>query len=292
MKTSDYKTTVRQIFSFLCHHGPVQPATNYWRAFELAQVIAHGLPHGRGLDVGCGDGLIMELICQLTGAKRITGIDIDPYETSLAAQRGVYEEVYTGSAAEVPEQDSSFDYAFSNSVLEHIPPIQEVLNEIARVLKPQGLFIFTVPNENFHANLAGPHRIWKDRTRYSALVDERCAHLRYWSINEWRQALNKAGMDIVHSNGYLNRTNLQRWENIARYTSGILYSLTANNKQPIELQRSLRLRSTNPTATKKLLTIVMEKLLFANPMDTGPSQELSCHLIVAQKRATSQPTSE
>jgi len=292
MNPADYKKLVRQIFNFLCHHGPVQPATNYWRAFELAQVIEHGFPDGRGLDVGCGDGLIMELIFNHTGVKRITGIDIDPHETGLAGQRGIYEKVHTGPASAVPEPGESFDFAFSNSVLEHIPPIQEVINETARVLKPGGLLIFTVPNENFHSNLAGPLAKWRDRGNYEKMVDKRCAHLRYWSVEEWRRCLDQANLEIIHSVSYLNKTNLQRWENIARYTSGILYSLTANNRQPIELQRSLNLRSTTPTFAKNFLTMLMEKLLFLQPSDDGPIHEQSCHLVVARKRKSNRRETE
>ncbi len=42
--------------------APYQPATNYWRAVEIAEVIAYGLPPGRGLDLGCGDGHLMAII--------------------------------------------------------------------------------------------------------------------------------------------------------------------------------------------------------------------------------------
>jgi ubiquinone/menaquinone biosynthesis C-methylase UbiE len=37
----------------------------------------------------------------------------------------------------------------SNSVLEHIPMVGDVLAEVARVLKPGAPFVFCVPNHNF-----------------------------------------------------------------------------------------------------------------------------------------------
>lgn len=50
-------------------------------------------------------------------------------------------------ARKMPYSDNSFDKAFSISVLEHIPYSGDidVINEVARVLKPKGYFVFTLP---------------------------------------------------------------------------------------------------------------------------------------------------
>jgi SAM-dependent methyltransferase len=42
----------------------------------------------------------------------------------------------------------------SNSVLEHIPMIDDVLVEVARVLQPGAPFVFCVPNHHFLTNLS------------------------------------------------------------------------------------------------------------------------------------------
>ena len=39
-----------------------------------------------------------------------------------------------------------FDVIVSNSVLEHIENVQEVLNDVGRVIKKNGQFLFCVPN--------------------------------------------------------------------------------------------------------------------------------------------------
>ncbi len=42
-------------------------------------------------------------------------------------------------------EDNYFDIVLTSDVLEHVPDYRQALNEISRVLKPDGCFIFTVP---------------------------------------------------------------------------------------------------------------------------------------------------
>ena len=51
-------------------------------------------------------------------------------------QRGAYRGLVEADAAHTPFPAEHFASAFSNSVLEHIPRVQDVLNETARILKP------------------------------------------------------------------------------------------------------------------------------------------------------------
>ena len=65
-----------------------------------------------------------------------------------------YRVLVEADAAHAPFPDGYFASAFSNSVLEHIPHVQAVLNETARVLKPAALFLFCVPNDSFTGSLS------------------------------------------------------------------------------------------------------------------------------------------
>lgn len=55
----------------------------------------------------------------------------------------------------LPFADGFFASAFSNSVLEHIPDIQPVLNEVGRVLRPGARFVITTPSHYFTEYLGG-----------------------------------------------------------------------------------------------------------------------------------------
>ena len=142
----------------LMTQAPYQPATNYWRAFEIDEVVRYGLPSGRGLDLGCGDGNLMGIILGPMGSRDLVGLDIDPRETSIARARNIYREVLTTPADHMPFQDGEFDFVFSNSVLEHIPNIDGVLREVWRVLRSGGRFVLTcqVPTFTRHCGAHGP----------------------------------------------------------------------------------------------------------------------------------------
>ena len=193
----------------LLRTSPFQPATNYWRAIELDAVQRHGMPSGRGLDLGCGDGKLTMIIDRATdGSRQWVGIDPDPAETALAADTGLYQAVHTASATSIPEADASFDFVFSNSVLEHIPPLEDVLAEASRVLRPGGRFIATVPANPFHDLLAGP-LLGADREAYLKEIDARCAHLRYWSQDDWKAHLGAHHLQLTAAVGYLSGRQLR-----------------------------------------------------------------------------------
>jgi SAM-dependent methyltransferase len=98
------------------------------------------------LDVGCGDGHFASIAFpqQLTA-----GMDPAPGVLREAYQRGSYRQLAQAFGAVLPYASDTFATVISNSVLEHIPDLNPVLTEIARVLRPGGRFIFCVPSEQF-----------------------------------------------------------------------------------------------------------------------------------------------
>ncbi|MCS6994537.1 MAG: class I SAM-dependent methyltransferase [Anaerolineales bacterium] len=231
-------TQFLQVYAF-------QPATAFWRAVEI-EVLRHYLPEtGQGLDLGCGDG---KLTAILFGEKlshfQLVGIDSDPGEVEEAGRTGIYQRLHVCDAAQIPEQSRSFDFIISNSVLEHIEAIEPVIQETARLLKPGGKFVFTVPGPNFHACLRGPFGLGTPRAAYLEQLDQRLAHVRYWSQEEWHTCLSKYGFQITGHEEYLSYYEVRRWEDISRMTAGILYSLTRRTQTPMQIQKRWGLRRT------------------------------------------------
>lgn len=271
--------TPKALLTTLMMQAPYQPATNYWRAFEIGEVLAHGFPSGRGLDLGCGDGHLMKIILDTAGPRDLVGLDLDPAETAIANARNIYREVVTAPADRMPFADHSFEYVFSNSVLEHIENIEGVLQEVARVLCANGCFLFTVPGPDFHAALRVPKSC--DRETYFRQVDARCAHLRYWDVTQWRDSLNQAGLSLTSSHEYLTEPQVQRWDAIARSTSGVLMRFSRRKKRPIEIQRSLGIRSARIRLPKPVASGA------ASLMQLGGSKQSSrygCLLIEAKRQ--------
>jgi SAM-dependent methyltransferase len=267
----------------LIRETPFQPATSWWRAVELGVVAGHGMPGGTGLDLGCGDGKLMRILLDAAAASpALVGVDLDPLETRDASASGVYRRVHTAPGDRIPEPDTSFDFVFSNSVLEHIDEIEPVIAEVARVLRPGGAFVFTVPGAGFHDCLAGPLFPWSDRGRYLRRIDRRCAHRRYWGETQWRDCLGRHGIDLVRSVPYLTGPEVRRWETLSRFTAGILFGILGGRRQPIEIQRALRLRR----STLRLPAWVAAALAAAVSAGVGsdPSGQFGCLLVEASRK--------
>lgn len=105
------------------------------------------------LDLGCGDGHFAQVAFDIN-----IDVGLDPYFPSLieAKKRNKFQLLVCAEGMKLPFQANYFTSAYSNSVLEHIKPVDDVILEIYRVVKNNGSFILTVPNQNFvnHLSLA------------------------------------------------------------------------------------------------------------------------------------------
>ena len=250
----------------------------------MDEVVAHGLPAGRGLDLGCGDGLLTMIVLEELGQRQIVGVDPDPAETARAQELGIYAAVHTCGGADVPEPDASFDWVLSNSVLEHIDDIEPVVAEVARLLRPGGEFIFTVPGPGFQASLRGPLLPGSSRETYLQHLDERLAHRRYWSPTEWGAALEPHNLRNAGAISYLDPRSVRRWESISRMTAGVLYRVARRRARPIEIQRRLGMRRSGARMpvwlARSLATLLAAGLERPAAQD---SPQPACHLITAVK---------
>lgn len=238
-----------QVLRELVERAPFQPATNYWRAIEVPELAAALPKQGRGLDVGCGDGALTAVLRRLVGDEwTLVGIDVHPFETALARQSGEYAAVHTCGADNVPEPSESFDFAFANSVLEHIPDLPSCLREIARLLRPGGLLVATVPAATFHSCLSG--RAGERRDAYLDTLDRRLAHVNYWSIERWHNELAACGLELTIGRGYLSCSQVRWWESWSNWTGGLFYRISGRRHRPIESQRALGLRRGLPMALR------------------------------------------
>ena len=110
----------------------------------------------RVLDLGCAGGFMAEALAD-RGAQ-VTGID--PAEKAIAAARAHARTVGHAIAYDVgvgealPYDRAGFDAVVCVDVLEHVSDLDRVLAEVARVLRPGGLFLFDTINRNLLARLA------------------------------------------------------------------------------------------------------------------------------------------
>lgn len=167
------------------------------RAVESSYYQGLDLP-APTLDVGCGDGHFT----QLTFERRLE-VGLDPWEGPIreAGQRGVYHLLTRADGASMPYPNASFGSALSNSVLEHIPQVQAVLAETARVLKPGAPFVFCVPNHRFNATLSVARALDKIGLRGLAAAYRRfftiiSRHVHMDDPETWQKRLTAAGFRL------------------------------------------------------------------------------------------------
>jgi SAM-dependent methyltransferase len=150
------------------------------------------------LDVGCGDGHFATI-----AFDRPLDVGIDPWGGPIrdAARLGGYHSLVQGDGGCMPFPDDYFSSGLSNSVLEHIPHIEQVLAETARVLKPGALFLFCVPNPAYLTDLSIPQMLLK--IRMNGLANRYIEWFRRISRVEhadtpavWEARLNRAGFDL------------------------------------------------------------------------------------------------
>jgi ubiquinone biosynthesis O-methyltransferase len=107
------------------------------------------------LDLGCGGGFMAEALARRGAA--VTGIDPAAQAIAIAtrhaADTGLAIRYLAGSGEALPFVDGSMDIVVSVDVLEHVSDLGLVLAEVARVLKPGGLFLFDTINRTFLARL-------------------------------------------------------------------------------------------------------------------------------------------
>lgn len=113
-------------------------------------------PHQKVLEVGCGNAFQSALLAGFT--QRLVAIDLyeadarNTHSVGMEKAKKLLEcvqvknvDLAASSATDLPFPLSTFDYIVSSNTLEHIADKKRALNEIHRVLKPEGKFLIVVP---------------------------------------------------------------------------------------------------------------------------------------------------
>jgi len=98
------------------------------------------------LDLGCNTGYGSEIL--FNSAKKVVGVDFSENAISTANNQyghlGINFKLIDGK--QLPFEDNEFNMIVSCQVIEHIVDYKVYINELKRVLSPNGIVIFTTPN--------------------------------------------------------------------------------------------------------------------------------------------------
>lgn len=161
-------------------------STHWWfvqRRNLFARLLDLDLKPGnaRFLDVGTSTGTNLRLLTGL-GFSNVVGVELNPDAAEFARKKTGVEVVVADSTA-LPFENNEFDCVFATDVIEHIENDEAALKELARVLRPGGKLIITVP-----AFMS----LW-------GLQDDLSHHHRRYRMHQLRRVVVGAGLTINES---------------------------------------------------------------------------------------------
>ena len=121
-------------------------------ASYYARRLAAGLPAGAMvLDLGCGTGVSVDLFREVAPHLRWVGVDVE-HSPEVDARVRTDGEFLSFDGIHIPLPDNSVDLIYSRQVLEHVRHPEQLLVDVARVLKPGGSFVGSTSHlEPYHS---------------------------------------------------------------------------------------------------------------------------------------------
>ncbi len=164
-----------------------------WHADDQKVVFRHTkaleLAEGpRVLDVGCGDGLFLDMLAQ-KGFKA-QGVDMSEEGVKKCKAKGLDAVILDATGGKLPFQDNEFDSVTLLDILEHVYAPEELLKEAVRVSKKY--VIISVPNFN-----SLPARLQVLLGKVPENNRPNKGHLYWFNESVLRQMLDKQNLKLV-----------------------------------------------------------------------------------------------
>lgn len=152
----------------------------------------------RVVEFGCRYGALLATFCD---GNEVVGIDIDAHALEICTSVHGVETHLVNLNDRVPLPDGSFDVVVISEVLEHLPYPDITLAEAARVLRPGGLIVGSVPNATRLRN--------RLRFLLTGIVEMDRTHLQHFSPKSLRHVLERwfTKVEVELVGGHLARLN-------------------------------------------------------------------------------------
>ncbi len=169
------------------------------------------------LEVGCGEGVFLELLAERNKKIKSEGIDINPKAIAVAAKKG-----FCVSLARIEElvkaRRDCFDAVVASHVLEHVPDPRAFLDAMINLIKPGGKVIITVPNHDSYLKYAK-----------NALLNQPPHHMSQWSVKTFRFLESIFPVKIKHA----------RMVPISSEEEIDIYGIIQTDRAPVKILRTI-----------------------------------------------------
>lgn len=180
---------------------PLLEAAARFEASEEWQAVRELIPHDNGcaLELGAGRGISSYALAK--AGWQVTALEPDPSSlVGRGAIRVLVEQTnlpihpLDGYAEKLPCRDQQFDLVYGREVMHHAQELQTMCNEVARVLKPGGIFF------------AAREHVISKKADLPVFLHSHPLHCLYggenaYLLEEYLGALANAGLRVTHALG-------------------------------------------------------------------------------------------
>lgn len=161
--------------------------------YQLARTLTAGCDV---LDIACGEGYGADILAAT--AKSVIGVDISPVAVEHAKSHYRDPRIFfrVGSATDIPIPDSSVDMIVSFETIEHLEDHDRMMQEIRRVLRPNGLLMISSPNKLEYSDKPGYSNPFHVRELYTEQFIALVSH-HFTATKRYGQKLSAASL-IAH----------------------------------------------------------------------------------------------
>jgi sarcosine/dimethylglycine N-methyltransferase len=204
---------------------------------HMAELLIGVGPETRVLDIGAGYGGAARYLAETFGCA-VTALNLSEKENerdrAINRERGLADKitVVDGSFEAIPAADASFDVVWSQDAILHSGNREKVLEEVARVLKPGGQFVFTDPMQaddcpqgvlqpildRIHLSSLGSPRFYRDTASRLGMSEKLFDEMTQQLVNHYSRVLQETArreddLQKVVSRAYIERMKkgLQHW---------------------------------------------------------------------------------
>ncbi len=133
-------------FSEYYHNNLLEKSDNFWHKYvekpAMIKLLKPVVKRKKVLDLGCGSGIFTKQIKSL-GAN-VYGLDISSGLINIAKREYPNINFFVGNAIKTPFKKGEFDVVASSLMVHYFNNIDPLFKEASRILKPKGIFIFSI----------------------------------------------------------------------------------------------------------------------------------------------------
>ena len=121
-------------------HGNALAKAGYWKHDYkyIVKAVKSAAPSSL-IDIGCGTGAFLQYLSESQPGIKLYGLDLsEGMVQEVNTRMGKKATVYQGDSEHMPLENNQFDFATCNMSIHHYPHAQLAVNEMFRILEPDG----------------------------------------------------------------------------------------------------------------------------------------------------------